>query len=205
MLLEQSDRRKLLRVASASVRERVHESNRNYGASGSELQAGIALTRHGASFVTLRVARQLRGCIGSIEPVRPLIEDVWRNAGRSAAEDPRCERLRVEEIPRTTLEISVLGALEALRVDKEQQLRELLRPGIDGLLLQFGMHRATFLPKVWEVLPEPGDFLAELKRKMGMPTRFWDPKMEVHRYQTQTFDGALDGNDHQEDFIRQDD
>lgn len=145
------------------------------------------LNRPGASFVTLRVGEQLRGCCGTIEASRPLSEDVWNNAWASAFADPRFPPLMTEEWPDTNLQISVLSDPERLDVRSEPELLQLLRPGRDGLILQFGHRRSTFLPAVWEQLPDPVQFLRQLKLKAGWPVDFWPLEMAAWRYTTESF------------------
>ena len=145
------------------------------------------LDRPSASFVTLRVGDDLRGCCGTIEPSRPLSEDVWNNAWASAFADPRFPPLTPEEWSDTHVQISVLSEPERLDVRSEAQLLEILRPGRDGLILQFGHRRSTFLPAVWEQLPEPARFVRHLKMKAGWPVDFWPPDMEAWRYTTESF------------------
>jgi AmmeMemoRadiSam system protein B/AmmeMemoRadiSam system protein A len=140
------------------------------------------LERPGATFVTLTCENALRGCIGSLEARRALALDVRENAVAAAFRDPRFKPLTAQEWTRTSVEISLLSTLEALPLDDEAQVLERLRPGIDGLVLQFGHHRSTFLPQVWEQLPEPASFLMNLKRKAGLPPDFWEPEMRLSRY-----------------------
>lgn len=145
------------------------------------------LDQPSASFVTLRVGKDLRGCCGTIEPSRPLIVDVWNNAWASAFADPRFPPLTRDEWPETSLQISVLSEPERLVVRSEAELLQVLRPGRDGLILQYGSRRSTFLPAVWEQLPEPGNFVRHLKMKAGWPADFWPPDMAVWRYTTERF------------------
>jgi uncharacterized protein len=145
------------------------------------------LNRPSASFVTLRVGEDLRGCCGTIEPSRPLSQDVWNNAWASAFADPRFPPLSSDEWPETNVQISVLSEPERLDVRSEAELLELLRPGRDGVILQFGQRRSTFLPAVWEQLPEPARFVRHLKMKAGWPVDFWPPDMEAWRYTTESF------------------
>ena len=137
-----------------------------------------------ASFVTLRIGGDLRGCTGRLEPEYPLVVDVARNAYRSAFEDPRFAPLRAEESPDLEYHISVLGPREPLPADSEQDLLEKLRPGIDGLVLRDGSAVATFLPSVWESLDEPRRFLHELERKAGLPAGHWSATLRFERYET---------------------
>jgi AmmeMemoRadiSam system protein A len=141
-----------------------------------------ALQRPAATFVTLRQSGQLRGCIGSIRPARPLGQDVRRNAIAAAFHDPRFAPLTADEFENTSVEVSLLSTSEAIAVANERDLLARLRPGIDGLTLEFGLHRATFLPQVWEALPDPREFLTALKAKAGLPPSFWSPGVTVSRY-----------------------
>lgn len=136
----------------------------------------------GASFVTLTQNGQLRGCIGTPEAWRPLKEDVAANAVAAALRDPRFTPLQAREWPQTRVEVSVLSSLEPMAFDNEAQALAQLRPGVDGLVLTCGRHRATFLPQVWEQLPDPALFLAQLKRKAGLSTHFWSPDLRLERF-----------------------
>ena len=141
----------------------------------------------GACFVTLQQQEHLRGCIGTLDAYRPLAIDVAANAFSAAFCDPRFEKLTREEWPRCEFEISVLSQPAILPVKTEEELLAILRPGIDGLILKWQRHRATFLPSVWESLSTPEEFIAALKQKAGLPPGFWAQDMEVFVYQTQTF------------------
>ncbi len=145
------------------------------------------LSRPGASFVTLRTNDDLRGCCGTIEATRPLAQDVWNNAWASAFADPRFPALTADDWRDTAVEISVLGEPERMAVASEADLLEQLRPGVDGLILQFGARRTTFLPAVWEQLPEPARFVRHLKLKAGWPAHFWPADLQVWRYSTESF------------------
>lgn len=140
------------------------------------------LHRPGASFITLRQARELRGCIGSIEAVRPLLEDVRSNARGAALEDPRFPPLVAAELDGVEIEVTLLSPLEPLPFSSEADALARLRPGIDGVVLRYERRRATFLPQVWDSLAEPAAFLAQLKRKAGLPPDFWHPELELQRY-----------------------
>lgn len=139
----------------------------------------------GASFVTLTKAGELRGCIGTLEAHRPLIEDVRKNARAAAFEDPRFFPLRREEFAEISVEVSLLSAPEPLAVETEAEALARLRPHIDGVVLEYGWHRATFLPQVWENLPKPREFLRQLKRKAGLPADFWAGNLLLSRYDVQ--------------------
>lgn len=140
-----------------------------------------------ASFTTLTIGAELRGCCGSIDPARSLAEDVWRNAWASAFSDPRFAPLERHEYPQLDLKISVLSPLEPVLVPSERELLDVLRPGTDGLVLELGVQRVTFLPAVWDQLPDPRAFLRHLKQKAGWSAEFWSERLRVYRYTTQSF------------------
>lgn len=126
------------------------------------------LKARGASFVTLTMNGELRGCIGSIRPQRPLGEDLITNAIAAATADPRFPAVKADELPRLRVEVSVLSEPEFLDFADESALCDSLRPGVDGLILFAGCRNATFLPQVWAQLPDPAMFLAALKQKAGL-------------------------------------
>ena len=140
-----------------------------------------------ASFVTLHRHGALRGCTGSLEAVQPLALDVARTTCSSALSDPRFHPVSVVEVDDVDIEISVLSPLEPMTVRDETDLLAQLTPLVDGLVLAAGARRATFLPKVWEQLSSPQRFVAELKRKAGLPADFWSSGMTFYRYHTETF------------------
>ena len=140
------------------------------------------LVRPAATFVTLMRSGELRGCIGSLEPRRPLGADVRENAAAAAFRDPRFAPLDRAEFDSISIEVSLLSATERLDVQDEEDLLARVRPGVDGLVLAFGGQRATFLPQVWEAVPAPREFLVALKRKAGLAVDFWSPDMNVSRY-----------------------
>jgi AmmeMemoRadiSam system protein A len=143
-----------------------------------------------ASFVTLQKHGQLRGCIGHLEAVQPLVVDVAENAYAAAFRDPRFPPLTQAEWPEVDLHLSLLTAPERIDFDDERALLAQLRPGEDGLILQDGPNRGTFLPSVWESLPEPEDFLLHLKRKAGLAANHWSDTIECYRYRTESFGEA---------------
>ncbi len=136
----------------------------------------------GATFVTLKERGQLRGCIGSLEARRPLLEDLRANARAAAFEDPRFPPVTVDELRELRFEVSLLSPSEPLPVTSEEDLLAILRPGTDGVVLARGSHRGTFLPQVWEDLPDPRDFVRHLKVKAGLPAVGWPDGMAVSRY-----------------------
>ncbi len=147
------------------------------------------LRAHRAAFVTLHHFHSLRGCIGHLEPCMPLVADVAENAFAAAFRDPRFPALAPWELAGLTLEVSVLSIPEPLRVRDEADLLGQLRPGVDGLTLIDGPARGTFLPTVWDALPEPRQFLAELKHKAGLPPDWWSRTLRFERYGTEAFGG----------------
>lgn len=140
-----------------------------------------------ACFVTLHLRGALRGCIGSLAAHRPLGADVAANAVAAGFHDPRFPPLSAAEFRDIDIEVSVLSPPERIFPADEAALMQLLRPGVDGVILEYGPHRSTFLPQVWEQLPEPALFLAHLKQKAGLPADFWSPEMRVSRYTVQAY------------------
>ena len=151
------------------------------------------LNEHGACFVTLTTNtidthRQLRGCIGSLEARRPLVEDVCENAFASAFHDTRFSPLTPEELDDIHIEISVLTPLQEISFTSQEDLLDQIKPFRDGLLLEDGYHRGTFLPLVWEQLPDKYAFLSHLKQKAGLPTGYWSNTLRCYRYHTVVFE-----------------
>ena len=146
------------------------------------------LSQDGASFVTLTEYGQLRGCIGTLEPYRPLVEDVIENAIAAATKDYRFPSVRSEELVHISIEISYLTRPQVLNYEDSDDLLRKLRPGIDGVVIRDGMRRATFLPQVWDKLPTPAEFLNHLCLKMGVPENTWQKRnLEISIYQVQEF------------------
>jgi AmmeMemoRadiSam system protein B/AmmeMemoRadiSam system protein A len=140
------------------------------------------LAEPGASFVTLTRQGELRGCIGTLEAHRPLGLDVRENAIAAAFRDPRFMPLSREEFDDIRVEVSLLSPAEPMTMTSEQDALAQLRPGIDGVVFEVGHTRSTFLPQVWEQLPEPSAFLAQLKRKAGLAADFWSDSVRLSRY-----------------------
>ncbi len=142
----------------------------------------------GSSFVTLTKEGALRGCIGALEAYQPLVQDVCEHAVAAATSDYRFGPVRPDEVPLLRIEISRLTLPVELQYDCPSDLPRLLRPGIDGVVFRDGFYRATFLPQVWEKLPEPEDFLDHLSLKMGAPPGAWRrKKLKVFTYQVEEF------------------
>lgn len=140
-----------------------------------------------ATFVTLRLNGSLRGCVGSFEANRPLLEDVAKNAFAAAFRDHRFSPLTWDELAGLEIHISLLTPLTPLTVRNRQELIRGLRPGVDGLLLEDPPHRSTFLPQVWEALPDPENFLGELFLKAGLSENYWSDTLTFSRYGVEEF------------------
>jgi len=140
------------------------------------------LAEHGACFVTLSQSGELRGCIGSLQAHRSLLDDVRSNAVSAALRDPRFSPLSAEELDITTVEVSLLSATSAMEVRDEADALAQLRPHVDGIVFEYGRYRSTFLPQVWENLARPRDFLAMLRRKAGLSDDFWAEDVKLSRY-----------------------
>lgn len=146
------------------------------------------LIQPGATFVTLTKKGELRGCIGSLEASRPLAEDVRVHAVAAALEDYRFPSVHPDEISYILIEISRLTTPQLIDSRDERDLLSQIRPGLDGVILKRGVRRATFLPQVWEKVPDVEDFLGMLCRKMGAPTDYWRRKdVQIFTYQVEKF------------------
>lgn len=145
-----------------------------------------------ACFVTLKIHGELRGCVGTLEPRYSLWQGVQRMAVAAAFEDSRFVPLTLGELPLIRVGISVLTPSEPLKVSNETELLERLRPGWDGLTLDFGRNHATFLPAVWESLPDPREFVMHLKQKAGLAPEFWSDEIHWFRYYAISFAEADD-------------
>ncbi|MDT8387934.1 MAG: AmmeMemoRadiSam system protein A [Thiogranum sp.] len=184
MAFTEQQRATLLRIVHQSIEHGLHR--------GIPLQVDpddyeSPLCKDRASFVTLHRCEKLRGCVGSIEARRPLIRDVTENAYAAAFRDARFQRLQKYELEGLTVSISVLSPPQMLQIDNEKQLLERLRPGVDGVILEDGSFRSTFLPSVWTSLPRPEDFLQHLKLKAGLPIDHWSCNMRIWIYTTECF------------------
>ena len=155
---------------------------RQLGKPAPETERPSWLTRPGATFITLKKDRQLRGCIGSLQAHRPLGQDVEANAAAAAFRDPRFKPLTADEYDNLSVEVSLLSPMTPFPVASEADALAQLRPGVDGLVFQYGHHTSTFLPQVWDEIPDPRNFLIYLKRKAGLPPDFWDKDVKLFRY-----------------------
>jgi len=188
MTYSTTERATLLGVALESIKSGLHAGHALQPDAG-DYPSTLAETR--ASFVTLKHDNTLRGCIGSLEPRTSLVSSVADNAYAAAFRDPRFPVLSGPELAGLTIQLSVLGVLQAVECDSEADLLRQLQPGIDGWVIQDRDFRGTFLPSVWETLPDPRLFLEQLKRKAGLATDYWSDTIEVWRYSTESFSAAV--------------
>ena len=140
-----------------------------------------------ATFVTLKINDQLRGCIGTLVAISPLVVDVANNAFSAAFKDPRFSHLTKKEFPELQYHISILDHPQPMTVTDEPDLLNQLEPGVDGIVLHEGTQRSTFLPSVWESLPDPEEFIHHLKLKAGLPNGYWSDTIHFERYHVQEF------------------
>lgn len=182
--LDPSQRRVLLALARRSI-EHGLEQGGPLPVVPSDYPADLRARR--ATFVTLEAEGTLRGCIGHLEAVQPLVLDVAENAFAAAFRDPRFPPLTRPELARLAIDVSVLTPSQSLSFTSEEALLRMIEPGRDGLILEEGAARGTFLPTVWESLPEPRAFLRHLKQKAGLPPDHWSDRIRVRRYRTESF------------------
>ncbi len=147
------------------------------------------MASHRGTFVTLKIAGELRGCIGSLTTNQPLTDNVRANALNAAFHDPRFAPLTAEEWPQVQIEVSVLSAPRKLDYASGEELPDRLSPHVDGIVIRSGYASSTFLPQVWKQLPRPQDFLAHLCLKAGLAADAWRKgNLEVETYQVQSFE-----------------
>lgn len=178
----------LLDVARESIRHGLRK-----GVALSVSLTGLApeLVASRASFVTLEKEGRLRGCIGSLEAWRPLVFDVAGNAFAAAFRDPRFSPVLTPEIETLALRLALLTPPLPMTFSCETDLMEQLQPGVDGLILQEGFRRSTFLPAVWAELSTATLFLSQLKRKAGLPSDYWSTGLRLWRYRAETIEGEF--------------
>lgn len=182
MSLNEAQRLHLLELAKASIQHGLQ--------TGKPLKIKLAdypseLQAQRASFVTLHINHKLRGCMGVVEAIRPLAEDIAQNAYAAAFKDSRLPPLAAHELKDLEIDLSLLTPTEPMSFTSEQDLLSQLRPGLDGLVLQEGHCRGTFLPSVWDSLPKPKEFLNHLKQKAGLPPDYWSDTIRICRYGTE--------------------
>lgn len=183
MSLSAVTRATLLAAARHSIRQALDNGQENF----SHANPDPALRAACATFITLKRHAVLRGCIGNLEANQSLLDDVMHNARLAAFHDPRFPPLVAPELQDLHVEISVLSSSEALAARSREELLRNLRPGEDGLIVQEGTRRATFLPAVWSHLPDKVQFYDELMRKAGLKPAHWSADLRFFRYHTETF------------------
>ena len=183
--LTSEEKQTLLRIARQSMESAV-KGERNPKLGSALLTP--RLKEQGASFVTLTVSGELRGCIGALEPYQPLADDVREHAVAAALQDPRFPPVAPNELNGISIEVSRLSVPYPLEYSTAEDLIQRLRPHTDGVILRDGLRRATFLPQVWEKIPSPAEFLDNLCYKMGAASDAWKRKhLEVLIYQVDDF------------------
>ncbi|HEY3328167.1 MAG TPA: AmmeMemoRadiSam system protein B [Novimethylophilus sp.] len=165
----------------------------NFGLPVKPVDQADWLNEPGATFVTLMQHGELRGCMGSLEIHRSLRDDVQFNAVAAALRDPRFPPLAEDEVAITHVEVSLLSPQQPIHFSDEADALAQLRPHIDGVVFEYGRYRSTFLPQVWEQLPQPRQFMAHLKRKAGLPQNFWSPDVKLYRYTVEKWKEYKDG------------
>lgn len=183
--LTDGEKQTLLRVAREAIENAVKGKVASHINPTSLTQT---LREQGSSFVTLTIHGELRGCIGALEAYQPLVEDVREHAIAAALEDPRFPPLTQLELNRIQIEVSRLTSPQELDYADPDDLLKKLRPHVDGVILKHGHRRATFLPQVWEKIPDPVEFLEQLCYKMGEQENLWrQAKLQVLIYQVEEF------------------
>ena len=167
----------LLRIARAEIAESLRLS-----VAEKPLEVDDWLQQKGACFITLMQQDQLRGCIGTLKAHRALLDDVKANAIAAAFKDTRFSPLTSEEFNTTQIELSLLSPMQTLSFTSEQHALSQLQPGVDGVVFAYGHQRSTFLPQVWQQLPDANNFMAHLKHKAGIATDFWADDVKLSRY-----------------------
>ena len=159
-----------------------HAISEHFGMAGAPPSTPSWMKNRGACFITLKKQGELRGCIGTLEAHRTLEDDLRSNALAACLRDPRFPPVAPDELASLRIEVSLLSSAQVVPCSGEDDAIAQLRPGIDGVILRHRERRATFLPQVWETLAQPRDFIAQLKRKAGLSTNFWDAEIELARY-----------------------
>jgi len=181
--ISQPGRKILLDTARASIQQGL-DYGKPIETNPADYPAELQAER--ACFVTLQIAGELRGCIGHLQAMQALISDVAENAWAAAFQDSRFGPLSQAEFHRLEIHISILSPPQAMSFTSQQDLLSQIRPGIDGLILEDSYRRGTFLPSVWESLPDKADFLAHLKVKAGLPANYWSDSVKVSRYTSES-------------------
>lgn len=182
--LDRGERARLLKIARRSIRHGL-DTGAAFRVDPVELDGRLA--RASAVFVTLMRDGQLRGCVGSLEASAPLAQAVATSAYNAAFRDRRFPELQIDEFDALAIEVAVLSPMERIAAASRAELLDLLEPGLDGLLLEDRGRRATFLPKVWDKLASPHEFVEQLLLKAGLPPDHWSESLHISRYRTLSF------------------
>ena len=183
-MLSDEDKKILLGIARASIKSGLEH--------GCPVQVEVDnypehLRTDQATFVTLKINNELKGCIGTLQANQPLVKDVAEHAYAAAFRDPRFNPVTEDEFEKLQYHISILSEPETVEFESESDLLTKIRPGIDGLIISDGFHKGTFLPSVWESLPTPDSFLRNLKQKAGLPANYWSDSIKIQRYTVEEF------------------
>lgn len=180
----------LLRIAKSAI---LHTLDKKYSFDKERLLDYYEfLQKDGAAFVTLKSSGELRGCIGSIVAHRTLLEDIVHNAIAAGFQDPRFSALHVDELNTLNLEVSVLTKPIKLEYKDFDDLCQKIKPNVDGLILEYGQYRGTFLPQVWEQLQSPKLFLEHLSMKAGAKPSIYEKHPIIYKYQVDAIEEDFD-------------
>ncbi len=177
-MLDTSKGKTLLHLARAAI-------GKELGFKSNDLPRTAWLEEPGATFVTLTLHDRLHGCVGTLEASRPLIDDVRQNAVAAAFQDPRYTPLTKQEFGDVLIDVALLDKPQAIRFSSEQDALAQLNPGTDGVIFEYGSHRATLLPHAWADLPHAKDLLPNLKSQAGLPKDFWSVDVKLSRFSIQ--------------------
>ena len=183
--LNENEKKTLLSLARVSI---INAVNKESPMQVDVIKYSRLLQENGASFVTLTKGGQLRGCIGTLDAYRPLVQDVCEHAAAAALSDYRFPPVTRQEVSNIAIEISRLTSPEEISYDEPEDILKVVRPGSDGVLIHSNFGRATFLPQVWGKLPKPEQFFTHLCQKMGAPGDLWRHEiLQVSVYQVEEF------------------
>lgn len=182
MSLTEDNQKILLDLAYQSIKEGLVTG---HPLSISPRDYSLELRQQKATFVSLKKNNQLRGCVGMLNAVLPLVEDVVENAFSAAFNDPRFSPLTLSELTELKIYLSVLSPSVAIEFVSEDDLIAQIRPNIDGLILESGSHYGSFLPSIWQTIPSSSQFLKHLKQKAGLTKDYWSDQVRVYRYTTE--------------------
>ena len=183
VLYNENEKKILIQLANDSIEYGLQHHQQEMPINTVNFSHNLQKTR--ATFVTLEMDHRLRGCIGSLRAHRPLVNDVVSNANKAAFHDPRFSPVTIVDAAKLVLKISVLTEPVAMQFVSELDLLSQLEPNVHGLIIQDQGRQATFLPQVWETLPDPQNFLAHLKQKAGLPAGHWSPTFKAFTYQVE--------------------